>query len=273
MRLSRRELILALAWSLPDAIRQPITATGSIAGQQRREASPTAWAVCATCHGDRVVVDRWRRESACPTCLGAGRYRVDPYTDQPVASLDAPVVAARPSRRVVCDRCDGQGTMLGRWVGETGLVRCEACDGVGKLDAPPVDEERSGRSSDRLAWVLGGDWPVFDRELCRLEPRLRRAFVAGFVQGGPVSADAWLALEQVTARLPARLRVPADVRVAYLDRDRRARLWREARSRRMGRSARRARNLEARRLLQAGVPAGEVAGRLGVSERQLRRIA
>lgn len=272
MRLSRQELILALAWSLPDAIRQPITATGTIAGQQRREAAPTAWAVCGTCHGDRQVRDRFRRERPCPVCLGAGRYRVDPYTEQPVASADAPVALGR-TRRVTCDRCDGQGTMPGRYVGETGMVRCEACDGVGKLDAAPVDEERTGGTGERLAWVLGGDWALLDRALQHLDPPARRAFVGAYVHGGPCSQRAAASLERVGDALPARLRLPADVRVAYADRARRAKLADQARARRMGGHARRARNLEARRLLATGLPPLEVAARVGVSERHLRRIA
>lgn len=272
MSYSRLERLLALAWSLPDAIRQPVTATGTIAGQQRREASPTAWALCVVCHGDRVVRDRFRREQPCGACLGAGRYRVDPYTEQPVSSADAPIVTSR-ARRVTCDRCDGTGLMPGRYVGRPGMVRCECCDGVGKLDAAPVGDERSGQAGERLAWVMGGDWALLDRAVQQLDRLDRRAFVAAFVHGGPAGSSAMRALDRVAVTLPARLRVPADVRVAYRDRARRAKLADQARGRRMGSQARRTRNLEARRLLAAGLPPVEVAARVGVSERHLRRIA
>lgn len=143
-----RTTLHALAWSLPDV--QPTPQTTRLAST--RGEAPGAWTLCQPCDG--TGHDRYRRP--CPTCHGAGRYRIDPITLQPVASHDSQTTTE--PRTTTCDRCAGTGIIPKRWLKrnpgvagraehrmsadvsslsrEAGMVRCPPCDGTGRRTLP-----------------------------------------------------------------------------------------------------------------------------------------
>jgi len=274
MSLSRRDRILVLAWSLPDALR-------ALEGRSRetRRAAPAVWQLCGSCDGSGSTADRWGRQAPCQTCHGAGRYRSDPYVDgQPVSGAEGLALPRLQSRQVPCDRCDRTGVIPGRWVGEPGSVRCPSCDGTGSLTVPIVaadgDSGAAGPMLDTAAWRFrGGDWDALDSALeamrCNGRRPLWRAFVAGFVEHPYVVTDDALAgLEHVEAMMPTRVRVPAELVTAYAARrDREARAA-AARAARMGRDHRRR---EIRAALRLGHSTAEVARMFAVSEATVRR--
>ena len=276
MSVARTDRILMLAWSLPDALK--VLPSRS---RDERRLAPATWHLCAACDGTGNTRDRWSKATVCETCGGAGRYRTDPYADgQPVSGHADPAVAHRATRRLSCDRCSGQGVIPARWLqpGTHGLSACPSCDGTGSLHLPltePSPGER-GVQLDSVAWqIVGGDWPALDTALermrCNGRRPLWRAFVAAYVEEPYVSsAAATVGLQQVSELMPARVRVPADVIVAYLDRDSRRRAAGAARSKRMGRDHR---NREIREALRLGHSPGDVARRFAVSERTIRRVA
>ena len=198
-----RTILHALAWSLPDVQPAPRSPTlASVRGE-----SPGAWHLCHTCDGERH--DRYRRP--CPTCAGAGRYRVDPITLQPVAAHDSH--ATSPPRTTPCDRCAGTGIIPRRWAegwavrtvsapavrARTeggGMVRCPPCDGTGRLDLPRTRRDPApaallddGTALARLRAL--GSWDELEHALDELRDRDRaawRAWVTGRVGGTPPNA-------------------------------------------------------------------------------------
>lgn len=275
MSLARRDRILVLAWSLPDALR---VLEGR--SSETRRLSPAVWQLCGTCDGHGTVTDRWSKSSACGMCRGAGRYRSDPYADGLPVSGAADVVLPRLSTRVVpCDRCSTTGVIPGRWVGSEGLVRCPTCDGTGSLSVPVVaDETKTGGSGDLDSgtWAFrGGDWDALDAALeamrCNGRRPLWRAFVAAYVEPPyRPSADAEAGLGSVEAMMPSRVRVPDELVVAWQQRRERERLAVAKRASRMGRDHRRR---EIRAALRLGHTTEEVARMFAVSERTVRRYS
>lgn len=275
MNAGRRERILALAWTLPDAIAVMQSRSTDV-----RRPAPVAWQLCVTCDGTGTIRDRFGRPSPCGVCGGAGRYRVDPYVDGHPADTGAPPGPARiTSRRVTCDRCAGGGVVPARWLDAgAGLVRCPTCDGTGRIEVPATHDDGSHEpagDSDHVAWsIRGGDWPLLDRALermrCNGRRPLWRAFVAAYVEPPfEVTGQAVVGLENVEAMMPARVRVPADVLAAWKHRDQRARDAAAARIRRMGRDHR---NRKIREQLRLGATTADVARMFGVSERTVRRL-
>jgi hypothetical protein len=281
----------ALAWSLPDVQPGPRAAsTGAVRG-----AAPTSWELCPGCDGGGVVVDRFRRASTCSECAGAGRYRVDPMTEDRVSTWEAPAPAR--TRRVGCDRCGGGGVIPGRWVGATGTVRCPGCDGAGTV-AVPVDVRPVGAlvvDGDPLARLRAlGDWGRLEAALAALHRRDRdraRTFTAARVGvpsapapgGAPPRPRAGFPLEPPQGVSQAVWEVecslywqlvpvvcPRDVVLAWSLAGRRAVGVEAARARRVYRPGRRAGR--ARELVRAGgVSIESAAASLGVSERSVRR--
>lgn len=269
-RLSRQQRIEILAWSLLDLLPQPTTATGALTRGQKRAPSPSSWSLCPDCRGDGELRDRFGNLAVCGTCRGAGRYRVDPYTEQQVATLelDAP---RTQTRRAMCDRCGGDGA----WKG----ARCEPCDGSGKVSVPLSDDEQADREpgGDRVLDQLAlrdrlGSWHALDLALEGLRRNDRQAwhwFVAVHVEGR-VAASALVngnrqALERaygfLSVAMPERLRIPASVVAAYQRPPQRL-LWR----------SREERDREIVRLVNQGRSVAWVAQAMGVGERQVQRI-
>lgn len=284
MTLARRDRILVLAWSLPDALR-------ALEGRssETRRLSPAVWQLCSTCDGQGQVTDRWSKASSCPTCHGAGRYRSDPYADgAPVSGADDVALPRLLSRVVPCDRCSSTGVIPGRWVGETGRVRCPTCDGTGSLTVPVAGPDDARRAAvvdlDSETWAFrGGDWDALDSSLeamrCNGRRPLWRAFVVAYVEPpkgltsyldlpNEVVVNAEHALEHVEAMMPSRVRVPAEVVTAYSQRQERDRLAAAKRAERMGRDHRKR---EIRAALRLGRSTADVARLFAVSEATVRR--
>lgn len=276
MSLSRRERILVLAWSLPDAIR----ALEATRPNETRRLSPGVWQLCGPCDGSGETRDRWGKVTRCPVCGGQGRYRTDPYADgAPVSGHDDQALERPAARMVACDRCNELGVIPGRWVGKVGQVRCPSCDGSGHVAAMSSSPaELMGGSStglDLVAWSFrGGDWDALDSSLEAMRSNGRRplwrAFVAAYVEPPYAVTDAArVGLEHVEAQMPSRVRVPADVVTAYVQRLERDRLAKAGRAARMGRDHR---NREIRAALRLGHSTEDVARMFAVSERTVRRV-
>jgi len=272
--LVRRDRILVLAWSLPDALRSLESRSS-----ETRRLSPAVWQLCLPCDGTGATHDRWGKAALCPVCRGAGRYRSDPYADgDPVSGLDDSIPSRVLSRPVTCDRCDGDGVIPGRYVAEPGIVACPSCEGTGKLHLPfeQTVDLRVGSELDRLSWSFrGGDWDALDSSLEAMRSNGRRtlwrAFVGAYVE--PPYAETWdstNALEHVEASMPHRVRVPAEIVTAYRARAERARLAGASRALRMGRDHR---NREIRAALKLGHSTEEVARQFALSERTVQRIS
>lgn len=276
MTLSRRDRILVLAWSLPDAIR----ALEASKPNETRRLSPGVWQLCGPCDGSGETRDRWGAVAGCGVCGGAGRYRTDPYADGARVSGADDQATSRPlSRQVPCDRCHATGVIPGRYVGEVGQVRCPTCDGSGSLQVPTfvaVSERAAGADLDSGTWGFrGGDWDALDSSLeamrCNGRRPLWRAFMGAYVVPPYApSAGALEGLVNVEAMMPSRVRVPAEVVAAYVQRQERDRVARAARAARMGRDHR---NREIRAALRFGHSTADVARMFAVSERTVRRHA
>jgi hypothetical protein len=217
----------------------------------------------------------------CSVCHGAGRYRSDPYADgDPVSGAGDVTLPRLTTRSVPCDRCDRTGVIPGRWVGLSGQVRCPSCDGSGSLTVPVAAEfdarRVAGSDLDSAAWRFrGGDWDALDSSLevmrCNGRRPLWRAFVAAYVEPPyRPSESASVALEHVESLMPARVRVPAELVVAWRDRDQRVREQIRKRGERMGRDHR---NREIRAALRLGHSVDDVARMFAVSDRTVRRVA
>lgn len=223
----RLQSLRALAYTLLDMQPAPkISATRAIRGE-----APGAWHLCETCDGNGATLDRFKRSTVCDTCAGKGRYRVDPFTGNRVSTLDLHV--APRTRRATCDRCAGTGTMLGRYVATTGLVRCASCDGAGTVSVPLYADDTPAQTQPRLLDSplarsrARGDWDALEEAIVRLQQADRlsaRAFLRVRVAG-----EAALGVSQAVrvgtaetlllSMLPDPLRCPKDALDAYRERD------------------------------------------------------
>lgn len=274
MSVSRRDRILALAWSLPDALR-------TLEGRNRetRSLSPVAWQLCGTCDGTGSLVDRWGKPGVCPVCAGAGRYRTDPYAEaaERVTQADDHTSGRITTRVERCDRCDGDGVIPGRWIGVSGLVACPSCDGTGRQQVPIADQpgRPTGDEFDSETWAWkGGDWDALDGALERMRSNGRRplwrAFVVAYVEPPyRVSEAAEHGLQAVETLMPPRVRVPAEVVTAWCDRSERARLHVAKRAERMGRDHV---QREIRAALKLGHDEEHVAQMFAVPRRRVRAL-
>lgn len=283
---TRRERILALAWSLLDLLPSPRCATGQLRAGQRREESGHHRELCQACDGRGKRRDRFGREELCGICLGAGRFWVDGVTLErtgpPSERVQTTVSTRVASRRVWCDRCGGDGV----WK----HARCDRCDGTGKVSMPVWADDEPGavRVSDPVLSLLErrdrrGSWHELDLALADLrltDGRAFRAFFAAHVTDGRKAGESpelERAYRFLDGRLPARVRVPSDVQAAYAARFDRARDRERQRRKRLGRTARAAESREwrsqARDRVLAGEPVQLVARELGVSVRSVQRAA
>lgn len=223
MTLTRRDRILALAWSLPDALN-----TLQSRNPETRRMSPAAWQLCLPCDGSGNTRDRFNRPATCAVCQGAGRYRTDPYANGAVISgAEDQLTTRQLTRPVKCDRCAGDGVIPGRWIGTEGLAACPTCQGTGSLHVPifpTADSERTGKpADDNPSWIWrGGDWDALDSALeamrCNGRRPLWRAFISAYVEPPYATTDdAQHALEHVQAMMPTKVRVPAAVKLAWAD--------------------------------------------------------
>lgn len=269
--MSRLRSLHALAWSLPDVNPAPTMAKwGAVRGE-----APSSWQMCETCDGEGVVEDKFHREGRCPECGGAGRFRVDAFTGLRVGASDS--AAPVRTRRVLCDRCGGGGVMAGRLIGESGLVRCDMCDGAGKLSVPVESKEPSLKTFDgtpRSRLRARGDWEALEGALDWLrsqDVRYWRTWVASRVYGRDGNNDLLAALDVfLLEALPNPLRCPRDVLEAFEARHDREAI-REAR--RIAPNGRGAKRTRARELLQRGYSLTEAARLAGCSVKTARRAA
>lgn len=274
MSLPRRDRILVLAWSLPDALR-----VLESRNTETRRAAPAVWQLCGTCDGNGEVVDRWSKPSTCPVCHGAGRYRSDPYVDGAPVSGAGDLAAPRVTTRdAICDRCDGSGVIVGRYVGETGIIACPSCEGSGHLQIP-LEQTAEGRAVadlDLVAWSWrGGDWDALDAALEAMRSNGRRplwrAFVSAFVEPPYVTTpESFEGLQHVEAMMPRKVRVPRDLERAYREREERERAQIKERWKRMPREHR---NREIRAALKLGHSTEQVARMFALSEATVKRVA
>lgn len=287
----RRDRIAALAWSLDDLLPAAKTASfGGVSGE-----GPSRRVVCPACNGARVVDVRVRgvvvRREACDTCAGSGRVAEDAYTERRVGTLEQ-VGDRRRVERVGCAWCQEparsswQPTVAhpgGSWVphserldrlprgcGVRAGVACVACDGTGWRELTLVDVLEPGgvRDGARTESMLDrraalGSYRELDQAIGRVRrvaPLAARVWVAELVVGVPFEhrrrrqllAAAW---DAVDALMPSRVRVPEDVRVAWLARGERGVAW----------------DVRVRQLVAAGASASEAARTVGVSERRAAR--
>ena len=244
--MSRLEAVSALLWSLEDVQPSPkCSRSYDVRGE-----APDSWTECENCAGKGLTQDRFGRETPCEPCGGKGRFQVDSHTGERISGEES--AAPVRTRRVLCDRCAGTGVMPGRLSGETGIVRCTMCDGAGRVSVPLLPGESTspqrvlddGSPLQRLR--SKGDWD-------RLE-----------ALGTPLP-------EQAVKLLSGPVKVPGDVLVAYRDRHRRLKLSEQARVGRVYRGGRKKRLVV--EMLRNGSTVSEVAAYVGVTERQVRRLA
>jgi hypothetical protein len=282
LSLARRDRIRVLAWSLLDYLYLPRTGTGVLTAGDRRAPSPDRWDVCPACGGDQIH-DRYGRPLACDRCSGAGRVRVDGYTGDHVATLDAP--APPRLERSGCPWCQPLGHTTRRFdrlprgngVGRHG--RCDPCDGTGWITSTRADDPAElalrGTVNDPVLAAIArrdqaGSWHDLDRALAtvRLENQAgHRLFWVCHVTYDRIP-DALTdhgkhqlgrAFSRVDGLMPARIRVPADIVTA----------WQRPPSPPVARFQR---DREIRRLSAAGVPHHRVAEQLRVHESTVRRV-
>jgi hypothetical protein len=217
----RKKALLLLAGSRHDL------APGPKVGQAFRhgKAAPTRKDVCLLCDGDRVVRDRFGRESACESCKGLGWHKVDPMLNKQAGSWEEQKLSATGTRRVMCDRCAGAGV----WKG----ARCEMCDGSGKVSVPIVRAELADNTDDTDVvlneWErmlerreASGSYREFDKCMDRLEREYRhghRVFNEVHVLG--VASAGWLsgtqadmlalAIAKLLAWMPREIVVPRGI--------------------------------------------------------------
>ena len=283
--MTRGERIVCLVWSMGDAVATP---GGS---RELRRVAATREVACEPCGGTGRALDRFRRPVLCPDCAGNGRFWVDGYTGERTGAPGSVAPAedlVSFRRRVGCSWC--QEPDRARWDAERGTWlpvgrrlevlprgtgvragrRCEPCDGTGwrwvsaDLEVPGVGRDTA---QERVAWRIAGSYGELARALAALRHEsvaAYRALVGEAASGRwPLEAD-WsvYGLGAVERRMPALIVVSGDVLVAWKDRERRAGLIRGPR-----------RDQTIRELAAAGVSIGELAGRSGLSDRQVRRIA
>lgn len=228
----------------------PATATGQLTAGQPRRPAPSVWAFCQPCSGTGTVADMFGRPSTCLTCGGAGRYRVDGYTDTQVLSVDSAGTTGRdwigcawcqtlPSSETEAAKSHDR---MPRGTGMRGGQRCEPCEGTGRrwitrepdmaavsasLDQDPdyvllVDPRvrRMLRQLDRRR--RQGSYVELEHALGLLRDLDRRAFRA-FVDEHVLQADGIrdpleLAYAEATVEslMPGRIRVPAEVAEAWV---------------------------------------------------------
>jgi hypothetical protein len=172
----RRKALLLLAGS-----RYDVYAPGPKVGKafQHGKAAATVKEPCLLCDGDRVTRDKFGREQPCESCKGRGWHKVDPMLNKQAESWEEQKQASANTRRVLCDRCAGQGV----WKNE----RCGMCDGAGKVSVPL--ERAILSDADRETDVVLNEWErmlvrreesgsyrEFDKCVADLEPHRRRVF-------------------------------------------------------------------------------------------------
>jgi hypothetical protein len=172
----RRKALLLLAGS-----RYDVYAPGPKVGKafQHGKAAATVKEPCLLCDGDRVTRDKFGREQPCESCKGRGWHKVDPMLNKQAESWEEQKQASANTRRVLCDRCAGQGV----WKNE----RCGMCDGAGKVSVPL--ERAILSDADRETDVVLNEWErmlvrreesgsyrEFDKCVAKLSPHRHRVF-------------------------------------------------------------------------------------------------
>jgi hypothetical protein len=172
----RRKALLLLAGS-----RYDVYAPGPKVGKafQHGKAAATVKEPCLLCDGDRVTRDKFGREQPCESCKGRGWHKVDPMLNKQAESWEEQKQASANTRRVLCDRCAGQGV----WKNE----RCGMCDGAGKVSVPL--ERAILSDADRETDVVLNEWErmlvrreesgsyrEFDKCVAKLSPLRHRVF-------------------------------------------------------------------------------------------------
>lgn len=280
----RLEVLHALAWTLPDV--QP----GPVAQQAFGTAGMAAdgWQLCEGCDGEGVTRDKFGRESSCSGCGGAGRYRVDSFTGLRVSAVDSD--GPSRTRRLVCDRCGGSGTVPAIYLGLEGRgvpwPTCPSCDGAGSVSVlaeqrDPVGVGFDGSELSRRRET--GDWARLEWALAVVAQASRptwRLWVRVRVQGERVAAPSEAIVVAECDRLllnllPDQLRCPKWARDAFAERHKRADAVEAQRRVRVfeARGTRSHKRLRARELVTLGYSVAEAAELAGCSVRTVQRAA
>jgi DNA invertase Pin-like site-specific DNA recombinase len=271
----RRKALLLLAGS-----RYDVYAPGPKVGKafQHGKAAATVKEPCLLCDGDRVTRDKFGREQPCESCKGRGWHKVDPMLNKQAESWEEQKQASANTRRVLCDRCAGQGV----WKNE----RCGMCDGAGKVS---VSLERAILSdADRETDVVLNEWErmlvrreesgsyrEFDKCVAELEPHRRRVFhevhVVKTASAGMLHPTQAIELERAMVQLlkwmPREIVVPREI--LALEK-------RVAQAKPKGRHAPKnlmaARDAEIAVAYEGGKRTPEIASEFGLSDSQVQKI-
>jgi hypothetical protein len=274
----RRKALLLLAGS-----RYDVYAPGPKMGKafQHGKAAATVKDPCLLCDGDKVTRDRFGREQTCESCKGRGWHKVDPMLNKQAASWEEQKQASAGTRRVMCDRCGGQGV----WKGD----RCGPCSGDGKVSVPiqrPILSD-ADRETDVVLneWERmlvrreqSGSYREFDKwvaELARRSPHRHRVFhevhvvktaSAGMLHPTQASLLAQ-AVTDLLAWMPSEILVPREI--LALER----RVAQQApRGKGVSETQRRDRNSEIVQRAVEGESVQALAADLGLSERTVQRV-
>lgn len=238
------------------------------------------------------ILDAFKRRQPCTACAGEGEIARDPMDAQHVrvgSTSTAPT--ARPRQRKTCDRCNGAGV----WKG----ARCELCDGDGRRDVHVFDLHIDTREpgDDPLDQAIeqrneSGSYAELERALVGIVHHVNKPVRYRWLTDNAVAAvrlldeitiagrdDSTLtpveralfdlAVAYIDSRMPAEIKVPAEVRAN-------AREQREWRKRVKGRAASNGaiakRDTDVRALIRRGVPTQRVAFEYGLSVSQVNRI-
>jgi hypothetical protein len=273
----RRKALLLLAGS-----RYDVYAPGPKVGKafQHGKAAATVKEPCLLCDGDRVTRDKFGREQPCESCKGRGWHKVDPMLNKQAESWEEQKQASANTRRVLCDRCAGQGV----WKNE----RCGMCDGAGKVSVPL--ERAILSDADRETDVVLNEWErmlvrreesgsyrEFDKCVADLEPHRRRVFhevhVVKSASAGMLHPTQAIELERAMVQLlrwmPREIVVPREI----LALEKRVVQQRPLKGKGVSRGQLDGRDSE---IVQRAVVNGEsvkaLAVELGLSERTIQRV-
>lgn len=304
----RRAQIILLLQSQFDFDFQPETFTGKVVrrGATAGKGSPSHWQPCPRCNGSGSVKS-YNKLVDCDTCQGAGRRRVDDYTNEVVVTdeaRDVPLgeLIRRDTKHVKCPDCqDLAGTA-------TGVIRgapCRRCGGTGSapvagswLSAPLGKDQRTG--GDALDAMLDaierrrelGDWDALEKAKAGIvhhvnKPLRFAALTLNAVDAVRLLDEVYvlgerdqttltrfeealieLALAYIESRMPDPIRVPRDILRNAEERAKAA----VAKGQALNGLSRERRDKLIRQWDRQGKPRQWIGQQTGLSDRQLREI-
>jgi hypothetical protein len=273
----RTKALLLLAGS-----RYDVYAPGPKVGRTfaHGKAAATVKEPCLLCDGEKVVRDKFGRESTCESCKGRGWHKVDPMIDAKAGSWEEQKQASAGTRRVMCDRCAGAGV----WKGE----RCGMCDGAGKVSVPitrpvlsesdrEVDVELSEWERMMLRREDAGSYAEYDRcvaELARRSPHRHAVFhrvhvvktASAGLLSGTEATELERAVRQLLGWMPHEILVPREIVEAE------KRLSKPVKGRGVSQVQRDGRDEEIKAAFRAGAKPKDLAAEYGLSVPRVNEI-